>query len=141
MENQLGASLVERRFQTWLLTGFSAIALMMAAIGIYGLIQYSVVTRTQEIGIRTAVGAQAGEIFVMVVSEGLKLCLSGLAIGLAGAFWLGRTASSLLFGVTPRDPWTVTAVSLLLIVVAIAVCFFPARRAMKLEPTAALRQE
>jgi putative ABC transport system permease protein len=141
LENQLGAFLTERRFETLLLIGFSAIALLMAAVGIYGLIQYSVSTRTQEIGIRMAVGAQAGEIFRMVIGEGLKLCLIGLALGLVGALWLGRAGSSLLFGVTAADPVTFITVSLLLIVVALSACYFPARRAMKIEPIVALRQE
>jgi putative ABC transport system permease protein len=141
LENQLRGFLTERRFQTSLLAGFSGVALLMAAIGIYGLIQYSVATRIQEIGIRMAVGAQAGEIFRMVIGEGLKLSLTGLALGLVGALLLGRIGSSLLFGVTAIDPLTFIAVSLLLIAVAAAACFFPARRAMKIEPIAALRQE
>jgi FtsX-like permease family len=141
LENQLGAFLTERRFQTSLLIGFSVIALLMAAIGIYGLIQYSVATRTQEIGIRMAVGAQAGEIFRMVIGEGLKLSLTGLVLGVVGALWLGRAGRSLLFGITATDPLTFVTVSLLLIAVAISACYFPARRAMKVEPIVALRQE
>ena len=85
LESRLGAFLTERRFQTSLLIGFSVVALLMAAIGIYGLIQYSVATRTHEIGIRMAVGAQTGEIFRMIIGEGLKLSLAGLALGLAGS--------------------------------------------------------
>ncbi|HMJ22452.1 MAG TPA: FtsX-like permease family protein, partial [Terriglobales bacterium] len=120
--------------------GFSVAALLMAAIGIYGLIQYSIATRTHEIGIRMAVGAQAGGIFRMIVGEGLKLSLAGLALGLVGALWLGRAASSLLFGVTATDPLTFITVSLLLIAVSTAACYFPARHAMKVEPITALRQ-
>jgi putative ABC transport system permease protein len=141
LESGLGTFLAERRFQTSLLTGFSLVALLMAAIGIYGLIQYSVATRTREIGIRMAIGAQTGEIFRMMIGEGLKLTLAGLAAGLVGALWLGRAVSSLLFGVTATDPLTFAIVSLLLTVVATAACYFPARRAMKVEPVAALRQE
>jgi putative ABC transport system permease protein len=141
LESQLGAFLTQRRFQTSLLIGFSLVALLMAAIGIYGLIQYSVATRTHEIGIRMAVGAQAGEIFRMIIGEGLKLSLTGLAIGLVGALWLGGAGSSLLFGVTATDPLTFITVSLLLTAVATAACYFPARRAMKVEPVVALRQE
>jgi putative ABC transport system permease protein len=140
LENRIDASLTQRRFQTSLLIGFAAIALLMAAIGIYGLIQYSIVTRTHEIGIRMAVGAQASEIFRMIIREGLKLCLMGLVLGLMGALWLGRAGSSLLFGVTATDPLTFIAVSLLLTAVATAACYFPARRAMKVEPIVALRQ-
>ena len=89
LEDQLGAYLTQRRFQTSLLTGFSVVALLMAAIGIYGLIQYSIATRTQEIGMRMAIGAQAGDIFRMIIGEGLTLSLTGLALGLVGAWWLG----------------------------------------------------
>ena len=141
LEQQFGTYVAQRRFQTSLLTGFSIVALLMAAVGIYGLIQYSIATRTQEIGIRMAVGAQAGEIFRMILGEGLKLSLTGLMVGLLGAVWMGQAASSLLLGVTPTDPLTFVLVSLLLIGVAIAACWFPARRAMKIEPIVALRQE
>jgi len=141
LEQQFGTYLAQRRFLTSLLTGFSLVALLMAAVGIYGLIQYSIATRTREIGIRMAVGAQAGEIFRMILGEGLKLSLTGLMLGLLGALWLGQAGSSLLFGVTPTDPLTFIVVSLLLIAVAIAACCFPARRAMKIEPIVALRQE
>jgi predicted permease len=139
LEQQLGTYLTQRRFQTSLLTGFSVVALLMAAVGIYGLIQYSVATRTQEIGLRIAIGAQAGDIFRMIISEGLTLSLTGVAIGLVGAWWLGRAGSSLLFGVTASDPLTFTAVSLLLTAVATAACYFPARRAMSVDPILALR--
>jgi putative ABC transport system permease protein len=140
-EQRFGTYLAQRRFQTSLLTGFSIVALLMAAVGIYGLIQYSIATRTQEIGIRMAVGAQAREIFRMILVEGLKLSLTGLMLGLLGALWLGQAGSSLLFAVTPTDPLTFIVVSLLLIAVAVAACCFPARRAMKIEPIVALRQE
>ena len=139
LDERLGSYLAQRRFQTSLLTGFSVVALLMAAVGIYGLIQYSIATRTQEIGLRMAIGAQAGDIFRMVIGEGLMLSLTGLALGLAGAWWLGRAGSSLLFGVTATDPWTSLAVSLLLTAVATAACYFPARRAMKVDPIVALR--
>ena len=141
LDHRLGAFLTARRFRTSLLAGFSFVALLMAAIGIYGLIRYSVATRTREIGIRMAVGAQPGEIFLLIIGEGLKLSLTGLALGLVGAWWLGRAGSNLLFGVTATDPLTLVTVSLLLTAVAAAACYFPARRAMKAEPTAALRQE
>jgi predicted permease len=141
LENRLGGFLSLRRFQTWLLIAFAAIALLMAAIGIYGLIQYSVATRTNEIGIRMAIGAQRGEIFRMILREGLKLSVTGAALGIAGAFAMGSAASSLLFGVTPSDPLTFSTVSLLLILVAAAACYFPARRAMKTDPIVALRHD
>src|SRR5204862_2489703 len=139
LEEQLGTYLTQRRFQTSLLTGFSVVALLMAAVGIYGLIQYSIATRTQEIGLRMALGAQAGDIFRMVIGEGLTLSLIGLALGLVGAWWLGRAGSSLLFGVTATDPLTFMTVSLLLTAVATAACYFPARGAMTVDPIMALR--
>jgi putative ABC transport system permease protein len=140
LDNALGVYLTERRFQTSLLSGFSVVALLMAAIGIYGLIQYSIATRTHEIGIRMAIGAQAGAIFRMILWEGLRLSLIGLGLGLLGALWLGRAGSSLLFGVSATDPLTFLSVSLLLTAVAAAACYFPARRATKIEPVVALRQ-
>ncbi len=139
LDERLGVYLTQRRFQTLLLIGFSVVALLIATIGIYGLIQYSVATRIQEIGLRIAIGAQASDILRMIVAEGLRLTLAGLAIGLVGAWWLTRAGSSLLFGVTPSDPLTFICVSLLLTVVAAAACYFPARRAMKVDPIVALR--
>jgi predicted permease len=139
LEQQLGTYLTQRRFQTSLLTGFSVVALLMAAVGIYGLIQYSVAMRTQEIGLRMAIGAQAGDIFRMIIGEGLTLSLTGAALGLVGAWWLGRAGSSLLFGVTATDRLTFITVSVLLTAVSIAACYFPARRAMKVDPMVALR--
>jgi predicted permease len=139
LEQQFETYLAQRRFQTSLLTGFSIVALLMAAVGIYGLIQYSVATRTQEIGLRQAIGAQTGDIFRMIIGEGLMLSLTGVVIGLGGAWWLGRAGSSLLFGVSAGDPWTFTTVSLLLTAVAIMASYLPARRAMKIDPIAALR--
>jgi len=141
LENQLGGFLAERRFQTSLLIGFSVAAILVAAIGIYGLIQYSIAMRTREIGIRIAVGAQTGEIFRMILGEGLKLSLAGLALGLVGALWLAQAGSSLLFGVAATDPLTFLTVSVLLAAVGAAACYFPARRATKLDPVVALRQE
>jgi putative ABC transport system permease protein len=115
------------------------VALLMAAVGIYGLIQYSIVTRTREIGLRMAIGAQPGDIFRTILGEGLTLSLIGLALGLVGAWWLGRAGSSLLFGVTASDPLTFMTVSLLLTAVAAAACYFPARRAATVDPIVAWR--
>jgi putative ABC transport system permease protein len=139
LEDQLGTYLAPRRFQTSLLTGFSITALLMAAVGIYGLIQYSIATRTHEIGLRMALGARAGDIFAMIIGEGLTLSLTGLAIGLVGAWWLGSAGSSLLFGVSATDPVTIATVSLMLTAVAAAACYLPARRATKVDPIVALR--
>lgn len=141
LDNRLGGFLAQRRFLTSMLIGFSVVALSVAAIGIYGLIQYSIATRTREIGIRMAVGATAAEIFRMIIREGLKLSLTGAGLGLLGALWVGRAGSSLLFHTSEADPLTFVTVSLLLTAVATAACYLPARRAMKVEPTVALRQE
>jgi putative ABC transport system permease protein len=140
LERRLGAFLAPRRSQTWLVAAFAAIALLLAAIGIYGLIQYSVAARTQEIGIRIAVGAQSSHVFRMVIGEGLKLSLAGLAFGLLGAVWVAHAGRGLLYGVSAADPVTFAAVSGLLTAVAASACYLPARRATKIEPVKALRQ-
>jgi putative ABC transport system permease protein len=137
---RLGGMMSQRRLQMWLLTGCAALALLLATVGIYGLIQYSVAARTHEIGIRRALGAQAGDIFRMVIGEGVILSLAGLGLGLAGAWWLGEAASSLLFGVSATDPVTFAAVSLLVMAVTFAGCCLPARRAMRVAPIVALQQ-
>lgn len=139
LEQQLGTYLAQRRFQTAVLTGFAAVALLMAAVGIYGLIQYSIAARTREIGVRMAVGARPADIFRMMIGEGLTLSLAGLGLGLIGAWWLGRAVSGLLSGVAASDPLTFAAVALLLTAVALAACYVPARRAARVDPTAALR--
>lgn len=141
LEDNLDRYLSPRRFQAWLLIGFSAAALLMAAIGIYGLIQYATTARTHEIGIRLALGAQPAEIFRMTIAEGLKLSLTGLAIGLVGAVWLTSAGASLLYGVSATDPGTFLCVTLILTVVAALACYGPARRARGVEPSAALRQD
>jgi predicted permease len=140
LEDLLDADLAPRRLQTSLLIVFSIVALLMSAVGIYGLVHYSVATRTQEIGIRMAVGARAGDIFRMVVREGLQLSIVGLLLGLVGAYWVGAAGSTLLFGVTVTDPLTLATVSLLLTAVAASACYFPAQRAMRVEPVVALQQ-
>jgi len=131
----------DRRFQTSLLMSFAMLALVLAAIGIYSVIQYSIATRTREIGIRMAVGAQPSDIFAMVIGEGLKMSVAGVILGLMGALWLGHLGSSLLFGVTSSDPITYAGVSLLLTAIALAGCYFPARRAARVDPLVALKYE
>ena len=141
LDARLDAFQAERRFQTTLLMTFSLLALVLAAIGIYGVIQYSITMRTREIGVRMAVGAQRRDIFRMVVGEGLALSVAGMIVGLVGTLWLGRLTSSLLFGVTSTDPLTYAVVSLGLAAVALAACYFPARRASRVDPLTALRYE
>ena len=139
LETRLRAFYAPRSLQTAIVVGFAAVALLMAALGIYGLIHYAVSTRTREIAIRMAVGAAAGNIFRMVVGEGLALTGAGVALGLLGGAWVGRAARNLLFEVGPLDPVTFIGGSALLLSVALAACCVPARRAMKVAPIVALR--
>jgi len=136
--SELGA---QRRFQTYLLSIFAALALALAGAGIFGMMHYSVVQRTQEIGIRMALGAQRANVLNMVFREGLALTLVGVVLGAAGSLALTRSISSLLFGVTPGDPVTFGAVSATLAAIALAGCYLPARRATRVDPLAALRSD
>ncbi|MHB8413483.1 MAG: ADOP family duplicated permease [Candidatus Acidiferrales bacterium] len=141
MDEILSGTLAPRRFSAVLISIFAALALLLAAVGIYGVMSYMVGKRTNEIGIRMALGAQKGDILRMVTGQGLKLALIGVAMGMAGALGLTRFLSSLLYGVKTTDPLTFIAVSLLLTAVALLACYIPARRAMKVDPMVALRHE
>jgi putative ABC transport system permease protein len=130
-----------RRVPSVLLGVFGAVALILAGIGIYGVIAYSVAQRTREIGIRVALGASEGSLIRLVLDRGVVLTFIGLAIGLAGAFALTRLMASMLFGVGARDPMTMASVGIVLASVAMLASYVPARRAMKVDPIVALRYE
>jgi putative ABC transport system permease protein len=137
----IAATTAPRRFNTLMLAIFAAVALALAATGIYSVISYSVTQRTQEVGIRMALGAQSGDVIRLVLKQGLALTLAGIAAGAFGAIAAARVMSGLLYGVTATDPATFVAISLLLAIVALLACYLPARRAARVDPLAALRRE
>jgi putative ABC transport system permease protein len=141
IERSISDSASQRRFQTQALTVFAAVALTLAAIGIYGVMAYTVSRRTHEIGIRVALGAPRRDILRMIVIQGMRLTLIGVVIGLAGALALARLMKGLLFGVSATDPLTYALIALLLTIVALLACWIPARRATKVDPMTALRVE
>jgi predicted lysophospholipase L1 biosynthesis ABC-type transport system permease subunit len=141
MDEIVSRSTANTDFNTLVLTIFAATALLLAAIGIYGLMAYSVEQRTQEIGIRLALGANSGSVRNMVVFQGLRLALLGIGIGVASAFGLTKLIASLLYGVKARDPLVFVGVPLLLAVVALLAVWLPARRATRVSPVDALRSE
>jgi predicted permease len=141
MHGIIAASLQERRFAMILLAIFAALALALASIGIYGVVSYTVARRTHEMGIRVALGAQTRDVLTLVLGQGMRVALIGVAIGVAASFGLTRFLSSLLYGVKPTDALTFVVVSLVLSGVALLACYIPARRATTVDPTVALRHE
>jgi putative ABC transport system permease protein len=135
----LGKSISQERFRTFLLGSFSAIALLLAAVGIFGVISYSASQRTHEIGIRMALGAERRDVLHLILGQGAKLALLGLGIGVVLALLLTRLIASLLYGVSATDPLTFGAVAIILLGVAVTACYLPARRAMRVDPMVALR--
>jgi predicted permease len=141
MEQVLADSLASQRLSMLLLSVFAGVALILAAVGIYGVLSYTVVQRTHEIGIRMALGARVTDVFKLVVGQAMIMVLIGIAIGLVGAFAITRVMASLLYGVSATDPLTFGLVSLLLATIALIACLIPARRATKVDPMVALRYE
>jgi putative ABC transport system permease protein len=141
MDDLIAQSISPQRFNMMLLAAFAGLALLLAAVGIYGVLSYTVRRRVREIGIRMALGASQSDILRLVVSDGMKPILMGVTVGLIAAYALSRLVASLLFGVPPTDPLTFTAVALLLVLVGIAANTVPAYRATKVEPTQTLREE
>ena len=141
LEKMLEDYLAPRELQSSLLGGFAGFALLLAALGIYAVLAFSVAQRTQEIGVRVALGAQRSDILRQILAQGFKLAGIGVVIGVAGALALSQLLASLLFGVSATDPWTLTAAVVVLVCVGVAACYIPARRAMQVDPMVCLRYE
>ena len=141
MDENMAATVAQPRFRTWLIGIFAALALLLAAVGVYGVMSYSVTQRTNEIGIRVTLGAQPQDVFRTIVGEGFRIALFGVGSGLVAALILTRALRSFLFGISASDPLTFAGVAVLLTLVALAASFFPARRATRVDPIIALRYE
>lgn len=141
MQDLVGGSLAQPRFRTLLLAVFAAVALVLAAIGLYGVIAYGVSQRTNELGVRMALGAQRGDVLKLVVGQGAGLALLGIAIGLPAGLALMRIISRLLFGVNASDPLTFAATAAVILLIALGASYLPALRAIQVDPVIALRYE
>jgi len=141
MEQNIARSVAEPRFRTVLLAIFAGLALALAAVGIFGVMAYSVAQRTRELGVRMALGATRGRVLQLVVGHSLRLTLIGVTIGIAASLAVTRYLSSMLFNVPPHDPMTLAALAAGLVVVSLGACYLPARRATLINPISALREE
>src|SRR5262249_1941617 len=141
LEQYLAASVAPQRFNLWLLMTFAGVALALTGAGLYGVISYGVTQRRREIGIRMALGAQAGQALRLLIGQGMTLALIGVTLGIVAALALTRLMKSLLFNVSATDPYTFIVVALLLSAVALLACWIPARQATKVDPLVALRFE
>jgi putative ABC transport system permease protein len=141
LDEVVSRSVAPRRFNMFLLTIFAAVALLLALVGVYGVLAYSVGRRTAEIGLRIALGATPRSVLTLIVGQGMRPIMAGIAIGMAGAVGLSHFVGSLLFNVKPVDPLTYGAVALLVAIAALLSCYVPALRALRVDPVAALRQE
>ena len=141
MDQVFAAAISQERFQALLLGLFAALALVLACVGLYGVISYSVAQRTHEIGVRMALGAQPRDVLRLVIRQGMSLTIVGLVVGIAVGAMATRVLSDMLFGVTARDPLTFMGVPVLLLLVAFLACYIPARSATRIDPLVALRYE
>jgi ABC-type antimicrobial peptide transport system permease subunit len=141
MEKTVADSISNKRFTMTLLGVFALLALLLASIGIYGVLSYMVGQRSKEIGVRMALGAQKFDVMRMVLKDGARMTLAGILIGLVGALALTRLMGTMLYGVRPTDPLTFISVAALLGIIALLACYLPARRAMKVDPMEALRHQ
>ncbi|MGH9612990.1 MAG: FtsX-like permease family protein [Bryobacteraceae bacterium] len=141
MEQMIGEGLARRRAMLWILAIFAGVALLLASVGIYGVISYSTSRRVQEIGVRMALGAQPAQVLKLILTQGMRMVAAGILAGAAASFVLTRLMTKLLYGVSPNDPMTLSLVVVMLCLISFAAIYVPARRAARIDPMLALRHE